>query len=125
MMYHAPISAGDLLDRLSILSIKVARLPKEKADIAFVEYEALQNAGASQLLEDDQVHELYDELVEINEMLWDVENSVRIYHKAKNYGLGFVQEARKVAPYNDDRAKIKLSINRLVGSTIVEMKSHF
>ncbi len=121
MLYNAPCSAGDLVDRITILEIKCERLPEEKAAICREELHALEETS-KQLIA--RIWPLYAMLKRANEFLWDVEDRVRELLRADDLGPDFVAVARKVAPQNDYRAAIKRQINEVVGSTIVEMKSH-
>lgn len=123
MLFNAPCSAGDLIDRITILEIKVDRLPEEKAAISRQELQAL-TAIADGLTARADIWPLYTMLKRINEFLWDVEDRVRELLRAGDLGAEFIAVASKVAPQNDYRAAIKLKINEVTGSTIVEMKSH-
>lgn len=123
MLLNAPISAGDLLDRVSILDIKLLRLPPEKLDYVRTEMDLLR-PQANMLLSNPDILSLYGDLRHRNELLWNIEDNVRVCHRAQNYDGIFVEEAKKIAPYNDERARIKRLINDHTGSVIVEMKSH-
>ena len=68
---------------------------------------------------------LKDELKKINLKLWDIEDGKRLAEKNKNFDDKFIELARNVYKFNDERAKIKLKINQLLGSNIKEIKSHF
>ena len=65
------------------------------------------------------------ELKEINLKLWDIEDGKRLAEKNNTFGSEFIKLARNVYKYNDERAKIKLKINKNLGSNIREVKSHF
>ena len=66
-----------------------------------------------------------DQLKEINLKLWDIEDGKRTAEKNNDFGKIFIELARNVYKFNDERAKIKLKINELLGSNIKEVKSHF
>ena len=66
-----------------------------------------------------------DQLKEINLKLWDIEDGKRTAEKNNDFGKIFIELARNVYKFNDERAKIKLKINETLGSNIKEVKSHF
>ena len=70
------------------------------------------------------VHENKKKLIEVNSKLWDLENSKRAAEKKGEFGKKFIADARDVYKLNDERAKIKLAINNILGSNIREVKSH-
>lgn len=124
MLYKAPCSAGDLVDRITILEIKCMRLSEEKANIARRELEALE-AVSPGLCYAPEIWPLYQMLKRTNEYLWDIEDRVRKLIRTENFGQDFVEVARQIAPQNDHRAAVKRKINDVTGSSLVEMKSHF
>ena len=73
---------------------------------------------------DDKIEKLSDELKKINFKLWDIEDGKRKCEKEKNFGEKFIELARNVYLFNDQRAKIKLQINNHLGSNIQEVKSY-
>jgi hypothetical protein len=66
-----------------------------------------------------------DQLKDINIKLWDIEDGKRLAEKKNDFGEEFIKLARNVYKFNDERAKIKLKINQVLGSSIKEVKSHF
>lgn len=124
MLYNAPCSAGDLVDRITILEIKVKRLPPDKSAAAQEELALLQEC-AGDLPIGFRVFRHYEALQNVNAQLWDIEDRVRALHRAQRYDEEFIETCKPIAPLNDERARLKRVINRAVGSTIVEMKSHF
>ena len=119
------VSPGDLLDRITILEIKAGRLtePDARANVAN-ELEALRAARDAHLAVSEELAALCATLRRVNEELWEVEDELRRHEASGDFGGGFVRLARSVYRGNDRRAAIKRSINALVGSDIVEEKSH-
>lgn len=118
------ISVGEAFDRLSILKIKSERIKNEsKLTNIMNEYFYLQNLLKEELdvNEDD---EDFKKLLVVNETLWDVEDKLREYEEAQDFGEDFVALARSVYELNDKRASIKKDININWGSEFVEEKSY-
>jgi hypothetical protein len=120
-----PISPGELLDKITILRIKAARM-SDPVKIANVKHELTlleetwRDSGAAAVdLGGDEA-----ELTRVNEMLWVVEDEIRDEEHAKRFGEKFIELARSVYVTNDERAAIKKRINQKLGSTIVEEKSY-
>jgi len=128
-MILAPISIGELIDKITILEIKMKMItdPKKLANV-LEELNALiqvfaDNIG-NHLNEDDGLTELRNRLYDVNQELWHIEDFKRACERDQNFGDEFVQAARQVYLKNDLRASIKREINSLTGSTIVEVKSY-
>jgi len=121
----APVSAGELVDKITILRVKVTRID-DAAKAANVRAElALLEATADQALEGSpELDRLTAELTQINAALWDVEDGKRDHERRQDFGPSFVTLARQVYIDNDRRAAVKRAINVLVGSEIVEEKSY-
>jgi len=118
------ISDGELLDKISILQIKLERiLDESKLNNIRTEYTALTEIGVK-LLEDEQVSVLYNKVKEVNETLWDLEDDIRMKEKAKAFDEEFIRLAREIYRTNDRRAEAKKEINLLTGSLFVEEKSY-
>ena len=118
------ISDGELLDKISILQIKLERISDEsKLNNIRTEYTALTEIGVK-LLEDEQVSVLYSKVKEVNETLWDLEDDIRMKEKAKIFDEEFIRLAREIYRTNDRRAEAKKEINLLTGSLFVEEKSY-
>jgi hypothetical protein len=124
MMFMTPCSAGDLLDRITILQIKSHRI-EDPAKLRHVlrELESLEETAAD-LLNDPMLWSSTRELYGVNLKLWDIEEQVRLFIRASMLGEDYVAVATKVPQFNDRRATIKRRINELVGSALVEVKSH-
>ena len=119
------ISAGELLDKISILEIKLEKIAdKTSLEEINKEYKMLKNAQNSNMEITEKIEKLYKEIKEINNILWDVEDKLRICEKNRDFSKNFTELARKVYLNNDKRAKIKSEINKILGSNIREVKQY-
>ena len=124
MIIQAPISVGELLDKLTILSIKMQRIKDiDKLTNVMLEQKELK-ALADTLPAPVGLDVLYKQLFQVNNELWDIEDAKRKHEKEQRFDDEFIWLARQVYLRNDYRAKIKKEINILLGSTIVEEKSY-
>lgn len=123
MIVMAPISVGELIDKITILSIKAERLTDPKKQLN-VSNELIKLKEIESSLKIPNIQELYKQLYFVNSELWYIEDSKRQCEKDKNFGPLFIEYARNVYIKNDERARIKNEINKLVGSSIVEEKSY-
>ena len=122
----AEISAGELIDKITILEIKKIKISDEnKLKDVEKELTSLNETFKKFIPNPSQIKPLIDKLKSINLKLWDIENGKREAEKAKDFGEKFIDLARSVYKSNDERAKIKLEINNLLGSNIKEVKSHY
>ena len=122
----AEISAGELIDKITILEIKKIKISDEnKLKDVEKELASLNETFKKFIPNPSQIKPLIDKLKSINLKLWDIENGKRDAEKAKDFGEKFIDLARSVYKSNDERAKIKLEINNLLGSNIKEVKSHY
>jgi hypothetical protein len=119
------ISPGELVDKLTILEIKLQRLPdgSARANVRH-EYDVLELARSKALPPSVELLRLSGDLKAVNERLWVIEDDIRDCERAKDFGAKFVALARAVYHENDKRAALKREINVLLGSTIVEEKSY-
>ncbi len=118
----AEISVGELLDKLTILEIKLEKISdKESLKIIEKEYQILNKMDG---VDKNQYKALFDELKSTNRKLWDIENEKRLCEKNSDFGEKFIQVSRDVHFMNDKRAKIKSKINQLSGSNIREVKQY-
>lgn len=118
------ISNGELLDKFSILEIKMGNIT-EPSKLANVENEYRElTSDCTNLLRDSTISTLYAELKSINQKLWVIEDDIRDCERSKDFGPQFVSLAREVYFTNDDRARIKKEINLASGSSLVEEKSY-
>ena len=122
----AEISAGELIDKITILEIKKNKISDEnKLKEIDKELSSLNHTMNKSILEKSKILTFKDQLKEINQKLWDIEDSKRMAEKNNDFGKEFIVLARNVYKLNDDRARIKLKINEILGSNIKEVKSHF
>ena len=125
MIVNAPISVGELIDKITILRIKSEQInDTSKLKNITQELELLNDIKTNLNINSDNVDTLEQQLYEVNRDLWTIEDTKRQCEQEQNFGPGFVYVARQVYLKNDLRAAIKRSINQLVGSTIVEEKSY-
>ena len=119
------ISAGELLDKLSILEIKIDKI-KDKSSQKEInkEYQILKRSKDLNIKKDIEIDSLFSELKKINLNLWNIEDKIRICEKNKDFGKNFIDLARNVYFNNDKRAKIKSDINKKLGSNIKEIKQY-
>ncbi len=119
------ISIGELLDKISILEIKQEKIKDpEKLKFIFKEHSILKNQMKNNIKSDDKLNKLFQSLKEINAKLWIIEDDKRKCEKDKDFGDNFIRLSRDVHFLNDNRAKIKLEINKYTGSIIKEIKEY-
>ncbi len=120
-----PISAGELLDKITILRIKAKRLTDEtkRANVTH-ELRLLEDIADEQLRTKADYALLLSELLEVNARLWDIEEGKRDCERRKTFDDEFIQLARAVYIENDRRAALKRALNELLGSSIIEEKSY-
>ena len=119
------ISAGELLDKISILEIKLEKISNKesKAEIS-KEYDILKKVQASSIKMTKEIEDLLIRVKEVNLNLWNIEDKLRICEKNNDFGKTFIELARGVYFNNDKRAKIKSEINQILGSNIKEIKQY-
>ena len=121
----AEISAGELFDKITILEIKKAKISnKEKLIDINKELSSLNETVKKFVPDQSNISKYINDLKNINLKLWDIEDGKRAAEKNKNFGEKFIELARNVYKYNDERAKIKFAINTSLGSNIKEVKSY-
>ena len=122
----AEISAGELLDKITILEIKREKITDSKKlkDIN-KELSSLTKTSDENIPDKKKIEDLVSNLKKINLKLWDIEENKRKAEKEKKFDKTFIQLSRDVYKSNDERAKIKLKINEILGSNIKEVKSHY
>ena len=122
---YAEISAGELVDKITILKIKKEKITnKEKLIEIKKELDSLTNTFNKSIKKNINLENLTKKLKNINLKLWDIENKTRELEKKQEFGKEFIELARNVYKSNDERAKIKLKINEALGSNIKEVKSY-
>ena len=122
----AEISAGELVDKITILEIKKDKI-NDNIKLIDIEKEllSLNKTFKKSVFDPTKIKHLVEELKAINLKLWDIENGKRLAEKNNNFDKNFIELARNVYKDNDKRSKIKLEINNILGSNIKEVKSHY
>ncbi len=122
---EVPIATGELIDKITILEIKVARI-SDAAKTANVGVElALLLARRDAALAPDPVLDLLaTRLKSVNERIWDLEDEIRDCERRLDFGPAFVNVARSIYRANDQRASLKREINVASGSNLIEEKSY-
>ena len=122
---HVPVSWGELIDKITILEIKAARLTSATA-LQNVRNELAQLTEKTLPLGDmaPQVAPLKADLTRVNEALWEIEDKIRDKEAAKAFDGEFIELARSVYVTNDQRAALKRRINQLLASELVEEKGY-
>jgi hypothetical protein len=120
-----PVSWGELLDKLTILAIKRARIadPTARANVER-EYALLHAIGAP-VVDQEGIAASYASLARVNTALWDIEDAIRAEEARGEFGQPFVDLARAVYRTNDERAVLKRRIDQTLGSALVEEKSYW
>ncbi len=119
------VSTGELIDRLTILEIRLERVddPVKRANIV-TEHDGVLAVYTAAIVPSDAIDLLRVTLRRINARLWDIEDDLRDCERRGDFGTGFVDLARSVYRTNDQRSAVKREINRLTGSRLVEEKSY-
>lgn len=117
------VSNGDLVDKITILQIKLQRIvsPQKLSNIQR-EFDLLHKKMAA--INMDESSDTYQRLLEVNMKLWDIEDQIRIKESKREFDDGFILLARSVYVENDKRAAVKREINLQTGSQIVEEKEY-
>ena len=125
MQLQVPVSVGEVLDKITILQIKLAHI-SDSAKRANVqnELDALLPLVAGDAFTTNQMQGLVAELKAVNEALWGIEDDIREKEAAKSFDAEFIKLARAVYVTNDKRAAIKKQINLETGSALIEEKSY-
>jgi hypothetical protein len=120
-----PISPGELIDKITILEIKSARIADEqKLHNVRTELSLLTDTWKASPFSSTDISEDWAGLREVNARLWDIEDDIRDKERAGAFDERFIELARAVYFTNDERAAIKRRINTRLGSTLVEEKSY-
>ena len=122
---NTPISPGELVDKITILEIKKEFIvDSNKLKNINYKYNLLMKIYNDDISKTDGVSILKTELKNINLSLWKIEDDIRDCERDKIFDNTFVQLARSVYFTNDKRSKVKLEINLLLNSSLVEEKSY-
>ena len=119
------ISPGELLDKISILEIKIEKV-KDKNSLEEIkkEYKILKEIQTSSIEITDKIKDLSQSVKNVNVKLWNIEDKLRICEKNKDFGKSFIELARSVYFANDERAELKSKINKILKSNIIEIKQY-
>ena len=125
MVLLVEVAPGELIDKITILEIKLRNI-KDETKLANVrrEYKVLMQNLSANIKETGELRALINELRDANARLWNIEDDIRDLERAKDFGPAFIELARSVYRNNDRRAAIKRKINELLNSVIIEEKSY-
>ena len=119
------ISPGELLDKISILEIKIEKV-KDKNSLEEIkkEYKILKEIQTSSIEITGKIKDLFQSVKNVNIKFWNIEDKLRICEKNKNFDKNFIELARGVTFASDERAKLKSKINKILKSNIREIKQY-
>ncbi|WP_420449577.1 DUF6165 family protein [Candidatus Palauibacter sp.] len=129
MNIEIPVSAGELIDRITILRLKQARIRDRRklanvnSELANVEAVCERTIGRIDAAP-SRVRERVAALAKVNRGIWDVEDELRRLERAHDFGPRFTEAARQVYRLNDERHRLKRALSEVYGSPIIEEKSH-
>lgn len=122
MKIKIPVSIGELVDKLTILEIKLSNVSSQEKRVNLEnEYSELKSVFENNI-SSEKIQKYYEDLLVINNKLWKIEDDIRILEKQKLFNEEFIELARSVYITNDERFEIKNTINSLMGSNIKEEK---
>ncbi|HUS87614.1 MAG TPA: DUF6165 family protein [Bacteroidales bacterium] len=116
------VSNGEIVDKLTIIQIKLERITDEKKLNNLRKEQRVLDDAISKIMSKDDI--LYKKLYEVNTRLWDIEDRIRKMEKGKDFGQEFIDTARSVYFSNDERGRLKKQINLQTGSDLIEEKSY-
>ncbi|WEN13476.1 DUF6165 family protein [Rhodanobacter sp. AS-Z3] len=124
-LIQTPVSYGELIDKITILEIKSRRI-SDNAKLANVrnELDLLAATWANDVASQTDISDERARLLAVNELLWDIEDKIRLKERAQAFDQEFIALARAVYFRNDERAAFKREINLKLGSQLVEEKSY-
>ena len=121
----AEISAGELIDKITILEIKKEKISNEEKLLEVnKELSSLNETLKKSINDESKIINFKNDLKKINLKLWDIEDGKRSAEKNNKFDEKFIELARGVYKFNDERARIKLAINNSLESNIKEVKSY-
>ena len=125
MLIQVPVSWGELVDKITILQIKSERIT-DKAKLANIhkELEELTRTAEQAVTFTPEIRALQQQLKDVNEKLWVIEDDIRDCERSKDFGAKFIELARAVYFTNDERFRVKREINDALGSALSEEKSY-
>ncbi|MCD4769655.1 MAG: DUF6165 family protein [Bacteroidales bacterium] len=116
------VSNGEIVDKLTIIEIKLSRIKDEKKLVNLKREFRELNGSVNKIISRDNI--LYKRLYDVNVKLWDIEDKIRELEKNRDFGEEFIQTARDVYFFNDERSELKKEINLSTGSDLIEEKSY-
>lgn len=123
-MINIPCSFGELVDKVTILDIKLREI-NDNDKLKNIQFEHELLTSVPQYRDNiERYWDQYQELLEINSVIWHGENSIRILESRQDFGSEFVTIARNIRAHNDQRSRVKKKLNLEFGSNIIEEKSH-
>ena len=120
-----PISWGELIDKITILEIKQTQIKSPIAlaninkELSYLNEIVENSTEVAELISD-----LKQQLLDVNKRLWQVEDDIRDKELKQDFDIGFIELARRVYRLNDERAKLKKSINQVLNSELIDEKSY-
>jgi type II secretory pathway predicted ATPase ExeA len=117
------VSNGEIVDKITILKIKKEKITDE-IKLKNVTHELNELLPKLSVIGIDEDHSLFEELLQVNRKLWDIEDELRNLERIKNFGNEFIELARSVYYTNDQRFNLKREINAITNSHIIEEKSY-
>lgn len=125
MIVSVPVSWGELVDKITILEIKMSRIhDKNKRNNINKELQSLHAVFNRSCSEPEAITKLKADLRKVNEKLWEIEDDIRKCERDKDFGQRFIDLARAVYINNDERSALKRKINTILKSDIFEEKSY-
>lgn len=125
MAYQILVSNAEILDKFSILFIKSTKINNVlQIQNISKELDVLRPIVNLIIKDSEYLQKLYADLISINSKLWDIEDSIRVKEKQQLFDDAFINLARSVYIFNDERASIKKQINIFSGSELIEEKSY-
>ena len=119
------ISPGELLDKISILEIKLEKVKdKNSKEEIKKEYKILKGIQTSSIEMTGKIKDLFQSVKNVNVKLCNIEDKLRICEKNKDFDKNFIELARGVTFASDERAKLKSKINKILKSNIIEIKQY-
>lgn len=119
MLVEIPVSVGELVDKVTILEIKL-EFAKDESQSQNIQKELIYLTDKLEQISFPTFH--YETLKSVNRRLWEIEDLIRKQEDLRDFGKEFIMYARLIYMYNDTRANIKREINMATGSEIVEEK---
>jgi Family of unknown function (DUF6165) len=121
---NVPTSWGELIDKITILEIKVERLESDAARANAAHELGLLQQIAGPVLARGDIAELVTRLKAVNQALWEIEDRIREHERSGTFDAAFIELARSVYHRNDERGAVKRELNLALGSGLIEEKSY-